>query len=172
MGKYIKLFEEYDSNTGSIHSNRPWSDLRNTMQNKLPFVIIDFKDRESYQNFKDVELQEKDYSDQTYTIRYEDNPVVMNSIFIHGNKNSDITSKDDRIFNESSSAEELALRYIKQYNIHRIISSERGKDFPTIYTAGGTSEFGNDLLVSLSPEELGNDDYYKIGSQLYKFIST
>ena len=65
----------------------------------------------------------------------------------------------------------MALRYIKQFNINRIISGEKGKDFPTIYTEGGTSEFGNDLLISLSPEELGNDDYYKIGSQLYKFIS-
>tara|TARA_Y100000389_G_C17372010_1_gene469554 strand:+ start:627 stop:1100 length:474 start_codon:yes stop_codon:yes gene_type:complete len=157
MGKYIKLFEEYDSNTGSIHSTRSWGDLRNTMQNKLPFIIVDFEDRESYQKFKDAELQDKDYSDQTYTIREGDNPVVMNSVFI---------------FNESYSSEELALKYIKQYNIYRIISGEKGKDFPTVYSKGGTSEFGNDLLISLSPEELGNDDYYKIGSQIYKFIST
>jgi len=157
MGKYIKLFEEYDINTGNSRNSHSWSDLRNTMQNKLPFIIVDFKDMESYQKFKDSELQGKDYSDQTYTIRDGDNPIVMNSVFI---------------FNESYSSEELALRYIKQFNIHRIISGEKGKDFPTIYTEGGTSEFGNDLLISLSPEELGNDDYYKIGSQLYKFIST
>lgn len=157
MGKYIKLFEEYDINTGNSRNSHSWSDLRNTMQNKLPFIIVDFKDEESYQKFKDSELQGKDYSDQTYTIRDGDNPIVMNSVFI---------------FNESYSSEELALRYIKQFNIHRIISGEKGKDFPTIYTEGGTSEFGNDLLISLSPEELGNDDYYKIGSQLYKFIST
>ena len=157
MGKYIKLFEEYDSNTGNSRNSHSWSDLRNTMQNKLPFIIVDFKDEESYQKFKDSELQGKDYSDQTYTIRDGDNPIVMNSVFI---------------FNESYSSEKLALRYIKQFNIHRIISGEKGKDFPTIYTEGGTSEFGNDLLISLSPEELGNDDYYKIGSQLYKFIST
>lgn len=157
MTKYIQLFEDYDHNTGNLNHSHSWSDLRNQMQNKLPFIIIDFEDEESYQRFKDSQLQGKDYADQTYTIRVEDNPVVMNSVFV---------------FNNTESTEEAALEYIRHYNIHRIIAGEKGKEFPTLYTNGGSSGFGNDLLVSLDPEELGNDDYYKIGSQLYKFIVT
>lgn len=157
MRKYIQLFEDYDHNTGNLNHSHSWGDVRNQMQNKLPFIIIDFDDDISYQRFKDSELQGKDYADQTYTIRLEDNPVVMKSVFI---------------FNDTESIENIYLEYIRRYNIHRIIAGEKGKDFPMIYTKGGSSGFGNDLLISLNPEELGNDDYYKIGSQLYKFITT
>jgi len=157
MTKYIQLFEDFDARSGNINQEHTWSDLRNQMQAKLPFTIVDFKDEASYQKFKDVELQGKDYIDQTYTVYDEGNAVKMKSVFI---------------FDGDESASEIALDYIKNYNIYRIIAGEKGKDFPTLYNEGGSSDFGNDLLIALSPDDLGNDDYYKVDSQYYKFIST
>lgn len=157
MGKYIQLFEDFDARSGNINREHTWSDLRNQMQAKMPFTIVDFKDEASYQKFKDAELQGKDYIDQTYTVQEEGEPIQMKSIFV---------------FDGDESASEIALDYIKNYNIYRIISGEKGKDFPTLYTEGGSSEFGNDLLIALSPAELGSDDYYQVDSQFYKFIST
>ena len=44
MRKYIRLYEEYtELEKKSLEKHYSWPDVRNTIQAKLPFIIIDFK---------------------------------------------------------------------------------------------------------------------------------
>jgi hypothetical protein len=157
MNKYIKLYEEHNIDGAIENANYSWADIRNTMQNKMPFIIVDFLNLESFTKCKDSDLVDKKYMEQIYNFKDDQNPIKLRSVFIFGLDGDPI---------------DIAKKYQNEHGAKRVIIGEKGKDFPTMFDGGESGEFGNDLLISLDPEDFGMDDYYKVGSQLYKFIST
>jgi hypothetical protein len=157
MNKYIKLYEEHDIDGAVENVNYTWADIRNTMQNKLPFVIVDFLNLDSFTKCKDSDLVDKKYLEQTYNYQEDEQVVKLRSVFIFGFDGDPV---------------DVAKKYQNQHGAKRVIIGEKGKDFPTMFDGGESGEFGNDLLVALDPSDLGSDDYYKAGGQLYKFVST
>lgn len=157
MNKYIKLYEEHDVEGAVSNINYTWSNIRDTMQTKMPFIIVDFSNEDNFTKCKDTDLVDKKYLEQVYNYTEDQSPKKLESVFIFGLDGDPI---------------DIAKKYQNQFGAKRVIIGEKGKDFPTIFEGGESGEFGNDLLVALNPSELGSDDYYNASGKLYKFVST
>jgi hypothetical protein len=157
MRKYIRLYEEYtDLEERTSEVNYSWQDVRNTIQSKLPFTIIDFKTSDARDECIKSELFDEKYIKQSYTLKTEDgNTVRYPSVFIIG---------------EDNKVQDRVLDLQKRFDILRIVIGEYGKDIPSLYAEGDEVQIGGNLYPSLEINDMAGEDYYTNGSNFFKFI--
>jgi hypothetical protein len=158
MRKYIKLFEEHstDIKADSDETSSTWSDVRDSIQMKLPFVIITFKDEDSYSRALKSEFF-PNHIKQTSAM--SSNGILSDypSLFIVVDDDVSFKNKIPKIFD--------------QFNVKNLILGKRGEDYCDVYFSDGTSSpAGNEIISSLSKDDMDNDDHFKMGSTYYKFI--
>ena len=160
MQKYIQLFEEFkdDLQKQTSESSHSWSDIRDTLQEKLPFILIIFSDKSSYIDSLDDELIGQD-------------PIKQDAYFSANGKLLKYPSTFIKL-TEDEEASDIAQKLYSKFNIRQLIIGEKGADQVRVYFDDGSdSSYGNEIVSSLSLEEMNNDDHFKLGSTYYKFIS-
>lgn len=158
MNKYISLYEDYTNVSQKVLPKLyTWSDIRDAINHKDQFMIIDFKNQDSMDQCIHSELHKMEYSEQSYT-----------SIDSSGNV-YDIPSAF--VFYKESDPADFASSLIKRFKINRIILGESGAKYPKLITKEDSSEYSSDIMSGISPSDVGMDDYYKNGSTYYKFIN-
>lgn len=156
MTKYIRLYEEYtDIKKKGLPKNISWTDVRDQMNLKLPFMIIDFEDEDSRTECIQDDLQQEDYVEQSYHVKRDADLREIPSVFVF----CDDSDLIDRIGSLQ-----------KRFKIERIIFGKYGKRIPTLYIDGESVDFSQDIKTGIGPDDVDNDEYYKIGSSYYKFI--
>ena len=158
MTKYVSLYEDY-TNVGQkgLPKLHTWSDIRDSINNKESFMIIDFKDQDSLDQCVQSEIHQDDYSEQTYNTKNVDRELIsMPSVFVFC-KDPDCTDR--------------AKSLLKRFKIKRLIIGIQGEKYPKAIIAGDTVEFSSDIMTGISPDDMEMDDYYKNGSTYYKFIN-
>ena len=155
--KYVRLYEEYtDLEEKSLEKHYSWAEVRNTIQTKLPFIIIDFKDVESRNDCIKGELYDEKYAKQVfYKTDGGTGNIQIPSVFIFG---------------EESDLKDRVQGFIKRFKIHRLIIGEIGKEVPSLYLEGENVDMPSDIMTSIDIKEMGADDFYKIDSTYYAFI--
>jgi hypothetical protein len=159
MTKYIKLYEDYQQDIKSTteETSHTWTQVRDAIQTKIPFVIITFKDKESYTSALDSDLLEDDYVKQSAAISQDGKLIDYPSIFMVLDDDVSFKDKIPQIF--------------EKYKIKNLILGKKGEEFVDYYFEdGSTSPAGNEVVSSISKDEMVNDEHFKIGSTYYKFI--
>ena len=157
MRKYIRLYEEYtDLEKKSLERHHSWPDIRNAIQSKLPFIIIDFKDAKSRGECIDKDLYDENYVEQEFHLmRGDGDHVKYPSVFI---------------FAEGSDLTKRVLDLEKRFDILRIIIGEFGTNVPSLYVEGDNIDIGGNLLTSNDIDDMDIEDFYSIDAKYYKFI--
>ena len=158
MHKYIRLYEDYTKldkkNSISHHS---WQEIRDIIQGKLPFIIIDFKNKEDAKKCIDEEIFDESHSKQMYFSKNEQGESVkFPSIFIFAEGSSDL--------------KERSMDFHKRFDIERLIIGEYGKNDPLLYIDGEAVDIGSNLYSSNNIDDMAGGDFYRAGSIFYKFI--
>lgn len=159
MTKYIKLYEDYqqDIKATTEETSHTWTQVRDAIQTKIPFVIITFKDKETYTSALDSDLLEDDYVKQSAAISQDGKLIDYPSIFMVLDDDVAFKDKIPQIF--------------EKYKIKNLILGKKGEEFVDYYFEdGSTSPAGNEVVSSISKDEMANDEHFKIGSTYYKFI--
>jgi hypothetical protein len=159
MGKYIKLFEDYENElkNASDETSRTWTDIRDAVQMRLPFVIIVFKNSEEYLSALDSELIGSDYIKQKALMSKNGKLVKYPSIFMIVQDDESFKNKIPKIFNA--------------FKTKVIFLGKKGEDQIECYYADGSSvNAGNEIVSSLEKDEMDNNDHFEIGSTNYRFI--
>lgn len=150
--KFIKLFEEFASG-----SPVNWTEVRDIIQTKRPFVIITFKNKDNYLNAIKSDLTETNYLKQISVIQSNDKSIKYPSVFIVGDT---ATNFENRVKD-----------FYLKYKIKQLIIGKPNSDYSTVYFSDGTSgDFGNEIVSTIDESEFTNEDYFKIDSTCYKFI--
>lgn len=159
MPKYVKLYEEYQQDIKSTteETNHTWTQIRDAIQTKIPFVILTFKDRESYTSALESDLLEDDYIKQSAAISHDGKLVDYPSIFMVLDDDVKFKDKIPQIF--------------EKYKVKTLILGKKGEEYIDYYFEDGSSSpAGNEVISSISKDEMENDEHFKIGSTYYKFI--
>lgn len=159
MTKYVKLYEDYqqDINKMTEETGHTWTQLRDTIQTKMPFVIITFANTESYSEALDSDLFKGDYIKQTAALSDNGSLVDYPSIFMALDNSADFKNKIPQTF--------------EKYKIRTLILGKKGEDYVDYYYNDGTSSpAGNEIISSISKDDMTNDEHFKMGSTYYKFI--
>lgn len=158
MPKHIKLYEDYtavDEKGSAGHYS--WQDVRDTIQGKLPFIIIDFKTKTDKERCIQEDLFDESYMDQVYYLKMVDGRAEKYpSVFI---------------FADKSKLAERILDLKNRYDILRIVIGEYGKEVPKLYIDGDLVEIGKNLYSTINLDDVGLDDFYDNDSNYYKFIN-
>jgi len=157
MRKYIRIYEEYtDLEKKSLEKHYSWPDIRNAIQAKLPFIIIDFKDADAREECIDKDLYDENYVEQEFHLmRGDGDHVKYPSVFIFA-EDSDLTKR--------------VLDLEKRFDILRIIIGEFGTNVPSLYVEGDNVDIGGNLLTSNDIDDMDIEDFYSIDAKYYKFI--
>jgi hypothetical protein len=158
MRKHIRLYEEYnDLEEKSLETHYSWADVRNTIQSKLPYIIIDFKSNDARDKCIKDELFDEKYIKQTFHLKRTDDAAdKYPSVFIFG-EGTDLTKRVHDLN--------------KRFDIIRTVIGEYGSISPDLYLQGEMVDIGENLFTSNNLDELDGDDFYSIDSKYYKFIS-
>ena len=157
MGKYISLFEEYNNSTinrMTTETSGSWANVRDVIQQHKPFTIVCFNDDESYSRF--IDTIQTDYIKQEFFHDHigDDLPhLKLPSIFVPKSKINIFGTKDP----------------YKEYDIFCIITQQ--KEHVMGQFKDELVDMGNELVSSLSEDDVNGEDYFKIGSMFYKFIN-
>jgi hypothetical protein len=159
MLKHIRLYEDYSKlSTPGVNNDHSWQEVRDTIQQKLPFIIIDFKNKKDLDKCIDEELFDDDYLVQTYYLKNEEGEVVKHpSVFIFAKGRTDLKDK--------------AMMFHKRFDVKRLVIGEFGKTDPILYIDGESIDIGANIFSSLDVDDMGDYDFYRVKSNLYKFIN-
>jgi len=159
MTKYVKLYEDYQQeiNKTTEETGHTWTQIRDAIQTKIPFVIITFKNSESYSSALDSDLLQDDYIKQTAALSHDGKLLDYPSIFMILDDDVDFKDKIPQIF--------------EKYKIKTLIFGKKGEEYVDYYFEDGTSSpAGNEIVSSISKDDMENDEHFKMGSTYYKFI--
>lgn len=157
--KHIKIFEDFseEQKAQSSETFGSWTDIRDTIQMKRPFVIIVFKTKKSYLNALETELSDVDYIKQTASLVIDGRLVDYPSVFFTLDRESDYRVQVKELY--------------EQFEIKQVIVGEANKEYSTLYSQdGSSSDYGNEIMSSLSRDDFATGDHFKIGSTYYRFI--
>lgn len=150
--RFIKLFEEFKK-----EKLETWSQVRDTIQTKRPFVILIFRTKSSYQDAIASEFESVNFIKQTAYMTVDNKTILYPSIFFTLDREKEV--------------ENDIHRYYEEFDLVSAIVGESNSEFSTVYFSDGTSsDFGNEIVSALDPNEIDADDYFKVGSTYYKFI--
>lgn len=158
--RYIQLFEDYTKsmNVNGSETTHTWTQVRDSIQMKRPFVIIIFKDKESQAAALNSELSKYDCIKQSAMLNLEGKHFTFPSLFF--------TLDQDTTF------EPMVKTLYNKFKIDSIITGKPNSEFAELYSDDGTSvDFGNEIVSTLSPDDFSTDDYFKVGSTYYRFIN-
>lgn len=156
--KYIMLFEDFaaDKKDQADSSVSTWADIRDAIQLKLPFVIVTFGDKESYNSALKSDLF-PNHIEQVATMSSSEGMVDYPSLFS--------TVDDDVSFKNKIP------NLLDSFKVHSIILGKRGEEYCDIYLKDGTSSpAGNEVVSSLDKDDVKDENHFKVGSTYYKFI--
>ena len=159
MTKYVMLYEDYqkDIKNNSEETSHTWTQIRDTIQMKIPFVIVTFKNKDSYNSALDSDLFNDDYIKQSAALSKDGQLIDYPSVFMVLDDDSDFKDKIPQIF--------------EKYKIKNIILGKKGEEYVDYYyDDGSTAPAGNEIVSSISKDEMDNDEHFKMGSTYYKFI--
>ena len=159
MTKYIKLYEDYqqDIKATTEETGHTWTQVRDAIQTKIPFIIITFKTSDSYSDALNSDLFNDDYIKQTSAISHDGKLLDYPSIFMVLDDDTEFKDKIPQIF--------------EKYKIKNLIFGKKGEDYVDYYyDDGSSSPAGNEIMSSISKDDMTNDEHFKIGSTYYKFI--
>ena len=157
--KFIKLFEDFKKEESGAGQDKleTWSQVRDCIQMKRPFVIITFKNADSYNEAVSSYLKGKNYIKQTAVLSVEGKEIKYPSVFI--------MLENDRNFKNE------VRKIYETFSVVQVIVGSVGSEFSTLYGRDGTSsDFGNEVITALSPEEFSTENYFQLGSSYYRFI--
>lgn len=153
MHKYIKVFEEFNDLEMKDHraeSNTSWNAIRDRIQSLGNFTIINFKDRAGYLEFLDQCKEE--CVKQSYYNGFGQGTRKCPSLFI--NKCISLDKED-----------------FKKYDLINYLIGKDGKPNIHVKTKDESNIIGNELVSTLSQNDVFPDDHFKVGSIFYKFIN-
>lgn len=157
--KFIKLFEDYEKElkTERSETSHGWTDVRDAIQMRRPFVIITFRTKPSYEEAAGEYLEGVDYIKQTAVLINNSQETRYPSVFFVLDRDRDF--KTD------------ILDLYEKYDIKQIIVGDAGFEYSTLYSQdGSSSDFGNEIVSDLDPSVFKGEDYFKVGSTCYRFI--
>lgn len=157
--KFIKLFEEYskDPSLGSSEVGHTWSEVRDAIQMKRPFVIVVFRTSSSYLEALESYFSEIDYIKQTAILHFDGKRVKYPSIFFVRDKDDDFSTKTKQLFEE--------------YDIKYAVVGDAGSEYAKLYSKDGSVvDLGNEIVSTLEPKDFGTEDCFKLGTTYYRFI--
>jgi hypothetical protein len=156
---YIKLFEEFEKamNDATSTSTKGWVEIRDTIQSKLPFIIVVFKNRESYESAIDSEFKDDSYIKQTAIMSNNGTQTKYPSLFLILDDESKFSNKIQNLY--------------ERFKIKAIILNGKGDEYAQSYSQDGTSvNLGNEIVSSISLDDMTNNDMFKVGATYYRFI--
>lgn len=158
MNKYIQLYEDYTQMMQEVSSKgHSWSDFRDAINLKKPFMIIDFENEDSSDQFISSEMAGQDYEMQKYHLKLDNTEIKeYPSVFV---------------FLESSAKPDRIRGLLKRFKIMRIITGSEGDPMTQIHTGEDSLDFASDIMTGISPDDMDRDDYYNVGSMYYRFLS-
>lgn len=157
--KFIKLFEDFKKEDSASGQDKleTWSQVRDCIQMKRPFVIITFKTADSYNQATGSYLKGKNYIKQIAILSMDGKEIKYPSAFIMLDSDRDFKNEVRKLY--------------ETFEIKQVILGEAGSEFSTLYGSDGTSsDFGNEIIAALSPEEFSTEDYFQLGSNYYRFV--
>jgi len=155
--KYLKLFEDFSKEKEKLEFVPTWTEARDTMQNRLPFAIIVFLNRESYLDAKLKLFKNHEHVYQKAFMSKDGQLVAHPSVFI-------------KLDEEQPFVESIPDIYEK-YKIKAMIVGGQGDEYSKYYFTDGTSSnIGNEIMSSLSKDDMENEDHFQIGTNYYRFI--
>lgn len=148
----LKLFEEFISPLTS-HS---WNEVRDTMQNRLPFAIICFMGKKSFKRCYDTFLKGFDMCEESYSTQIDGKQVTLPCLFI-----MDPDQKVEGLLDDIKA----------KCKVHHVVIGKMKAPENTYYDNEGSSyEGGSDIETSLDANDFGNDDHYTHDSTHYKLL--
>ena len=157
--KFIKLFEEYSdmATSDSSNSSISWNQVRDIIQMKKPFMIIVFKNKDSYLDALHNYLNTFEYAKQVGVMKRDGKTIKYPSIFISLGEESNYPSEIKKLY--------------EKFKIKQVIVGKSNSEYSTMYSSdGSSSDFGNEIMSTNNIDEVSTEDYFKIGSTYYRFI--
>ena len=148
MQKYVKLYEDFEDLQSNVTGN--WNQIRDMIQSMKPFTIINFKDMEGCDRY--LKDHPSDHIKQSYYNDHTGNHSKCPSIFIPHKVNLE---KDD----------------FKKYRLLNCLVGKQGNQNIVIKTGDEKEIIGNEVVSTLSQNEVYPESHYKVGSVFYKFIN-
>lgn len=146
---YLKESQEQVSPT--------WNQVRDTLQMKKPFAILVFRTRSSYLQYLEDTKDADTLIKQIASLDREGQKIKYPSVFLVLGTDADFSDQAHQLF--------------EKYDIKQIVAGQANVEYATLYLPdGSSSQLGNEIVSTLSPDELQDDEYFKIGSTYYKFI--
>lgn len=151
----IKLFSEYINEQHKAVS-QTWTEVRDTLQMKRPFAIITFRTKSSYIQYMEDTKDAQNQIKQIAMLEKEGKMLKYPSIFIILTSDQDYSDQVRQLSNK--------------YDIKQVIAGQANVEYAKLYLPdGSSSELGNEIMSTLSPDEFQNDECFKVGSTYYKF---
>ena len=157
--KFIKLFEDYTkAQKETPVSGEAWTHVRDTIQTRRPFVIVVFKNKDSYSEALSKDLSTYECIKQTAIIFTSEGAKKYPSVFFALDQEQDFSNKVKQLY--------------EKFKIKSVVVGKANSEYSTVYLEDGTStDFGNEITSTLSPEEFASEDQFKLGSIYYRFIT-
>lgn len=155
---YVKLFEDFKNkmDNATTGPNEDWKQVRDAIQSKLPYIIIVFKNRDSWEKATDSEFKGDSYIKQTAILTHDGKVTKYPSLFL-------TLSDDSRFMNKIQNL-------YSKFKIKLLILNSKGEDYSQSYSQDGSSQdMGNEIVTSLDSHEMGEDTHFKLGSMYYRF---
>lgn len=153
MLKHVKLFEDFENeelkNLKSSADNN-WNSIRDCVQSLNPFTILNFKNNDGYLDY--IKKCNKDFTKQTYYTNNGEREFKCPSIFIQG---ASPIQKED----------------FKRYGLINCITGKNDVSNIIVKTENESETIGNEIVSTLSQNDVRDDNHYKVGSMFYKFIN-
>lgn len=157
MTKYLTLFEDFSKEDNKASFAPSWSDLRDTVQSRLPFAIIIFLNRESYLLTKSTMLAKYNCIYQKAFLSKNGQLVAYPSVFIK--------------LDESQPFIESIPKLYEKHKIKAMVVGKQGGEYVSYYFKNGSSAvIGNEILTSIDKDDMKNEDHFQLGSNLYRFV--
>jgi hypothetical protein len=153
MNKYIKVFEYFEKaeiKDLKAGSSGNWNSIRDHIQSLKSFTIINFKDREGYLEF--LTDCKDDVVKQSYYTGFGNGVKKCPSVFI----NRKLKINDDDF---------------EKYNLINYLVGKDNKPNILVKSKKESNVIGNEVVSTLSQNEVYPEDHFKIDSVFYKFIN-
>ncbi len=153
MPKHIKLFEDFENQelkTLKSSADTNWNSIRDCVQSLKPFTILNFKHRGGYLDY--IENCNKEFTKQTYHTHNGEREFKCPSLFINGGVP---IQKED----------------FKRYGLINCITGKNDDSNVIVKTESESNTIGNEIVSTLSQDDVRDDNHYKVGSVFYKFIN-
>lgn len=155
----IKSFAQYllEKEESNSEFAGTWSEVRDAIQLKKPFVIVVFRTRSSYLEAIETEFNNTEYVKQVAIFTIDGKKIKYPSIFFILDRDMDFRNRVKQLY--------------EKFDIKQLIFGKPNAEYSTLYAKDGTSsDFGNEIVSTLDPSEFKSESHFKVGSNYYRFI--